>query len=132
LLALAWWTCASTGQYTWRQRSDALIASGSALSVVPPTIRNDMALDVYPVRGWRGQIPSWFGVPCRIGRVTIWLPIVENNGQLQSFSLLALFPQQELTDAPPYIHLGAQFFVEHQVQVVLDGQNPSSSRLVLP
>lgn len=91
-----------------------------------------MALDVYPVRGWRGQIPSWFGVPCRIGRVTIWLPIVENNGQLQSFSLLALFPQQELTDAPPYIHLGAQFFVEHQVQVVLDGQNPSSSRLVLP
>jgi hypothetical protein len=131
-LVTAWWTCTSSGSYTWRDRSDALVASGLPLSIVPPTTRDDMNLDVYPVPGWRGQVPSWFGIPCRIGRVKVWVPTVENPGQLLPYSVLALFPRQDLTDAPPYIHLGAQFFLEHGVQVILDGQAVSNSRLVLP
>jgi hypothetical protein len=43
-----------------------------------------------------------------------------------------LLPQQDLRDAPPFIHLGAQFILEHQVQMALDGSSPVSGRLVIP
>jgi hypothetical protein len=131
-LAVSWWTCSSAGTHTRRNRSDALLAPGQPLSVVPFTIRNNLDLEVYPVPGWRHRVPSWYGVSCRIGRVTLWLPIVENPGQLRSFSLLALLPQQDLPDAPPFIQLGAQFLIEYRVQALLDGENPSNSRLLIP
>jgi hypothetical protein len=109
-----------------------LLATGHPLSVVPPSIQNLLDLVVNPVPGWRGITPTWFGVACRIGRATLWLPIQENPGAFRSFSLLALLPQQELPDAPPYVYLGAQFLLEHQVQVALDGASPVSGRLVIP
>jgi hypothetical protein len=87
-------------------------------------------LDVNPVPGWKGMIPTWFGITCRIGRATLWLPVQENPGQLRSFSTLVLLPQLELTDAPPFVHLGTQFLIEHQAEVFLDGRPGGSSRIV--
>jgi hypothetical protein len=130
-LVVSWWTCVSTGTHTWRNRSDSLIAPGQPLSVIPPTARNILNLDVYPVPGWRGRIPSWYGIPCRIGRVILWLANEENPGQPRPFSLLALLPQQEPPDAPPFIQIGAQFLVEYRGQLLLDGEDPSRSRLTL-
>jgi hypothetical protein len=69
--ATAWWTCRSSGQYTWRNRSDCLLATGHPLSVVPPTIRNLLDLDTTPVPGWKGTTPTWYGNACRIGRATL-------------------------------------------------------------
>jgi hypothetical protein len=131
-LAISWWTCSSTGSHTWRNRNDALVAPEQPLSVIPFTIRNNLDPEVYPVPGWRGRIPTWYGVTCRIGRLTLWLPIEENPGQLRSFSLLALLPQQDLPDAPPFIQLGAQFLIEYRGQAVFDGETPSNSRLLVP
>jgi hypothetical protein len=75
-------------------------------------------------------VPSWFGINCRIGRATLWLPVQEIPGQFQSFSILVLLPQQDLTDAPPFVHLGAQLLLEHQAEVFLDGRPGGSNRLV--
>jgi hypothetical protein len=50
----------------------------------------------------------------------MWLPVQENPGQYRDFSLLALLARDELTDAPPFIHLGSQFLLEYGVQVLLN------------
>lgn len=131
-LGEAWWTCYSSSPHTWRQRSDVMVATGQPFSVISPTIRNLLDLEITPAPGWKGFPLTWFGVPCRIGRVTLWLPIQEAAGQLQPFSLLALLPQQDVLDAPPYIQLGAQFILEYRVQVILDTTAAGSSRLVIP
>lgn len=123
------WSCYSTSYHTWRRRGDLLLATGQAYSVVPPTARHDMSLDVMPEPGWRGQIPTWFGTPCRIGRVTLWLPIQAGQTPYREFSLLVLLPRDDPEDAPPFIHLGAQFLVEYQAHVFLDG---APGRLVIP
>src|SRR5947209_4850063 len=91
-LCQSWWTCHSNGRHTWRNRCDALLATGQALSVIPRAVQENLDLVIRPEPGWRGQVPSWFGVACRIGRVAMWLPIADNPGQLREFSLLALLP----------------------------------------
>lgn len=131
-LVEAWWTCVSSGLHTWRNRADALVSTGEALTVIAPTIKTNLNLDVRPVRGWRGQVPSWCGIPCRIGRVTLWLPCAETPGQLQSFDGLAIFPQADLPDAPPYILLGTQFFLEYRIIASVDGGQVSNSHLTIP
>jgi hypothetical protein len=131
-LCESWWTCYSTAGHTWRNRSDSLLATGLPLSVISPTIRDALDLEVTPAPGWGGQIPTWFGIVCRIGRVTVWLPVQENPGYYQAFSLLALLPTQELADAPPFIHLGAQFLLEYRVRVSIDGSSGSMGHLLFP
>jgi hypothetical protein len=121
-LCESWWTCVTPGapHSTWRQRSDCLLNTGLVLSVVPRTIRDRLDLAVTPVPGWSGQVPSWYGIPCGLGRLTVWLPVEENPGQYRDFSLLALLPRDDLTDAPPFAHLGVQFLLEYQAQLLLD------------
>jgi hypothetical protein len=100
---------------------------------MPRTIRELLDIVITPVPGWRGQVPTWYGIPCRIGRVTLWLPIEENPGAYHQFSLLVLLPRDELEDAPPFVHLGTQFLLEYQAQVVLDSSSLSNTgRLVIP
>lgn len=132
-LCQSWWTCHSAGRHTWRNRCDALLATGQPLSLIPRPIRESLDLVVAPVPGWRGQVLTWLGVPCRVGRVATWLPVQENPGQLREFSLLALCPQHDLDDAPPYLQLGTQFLLEVRAQVFLDGTAPSAGgKLVIP
>jgi hypothetical protein len=131
-LAEAWWTCYSSPPHTWRRRSDAILATGQPLSVILPTIRNLLDLEIIPAPGWKGFAPTWLGVSCHVGRVTLWLPIQETPGQFHSFSLLALLPQQDVPDAPPFIQLGVQFLLEYHVQVVLDETATGANRLVIP
>jgi hypothetical protein len=130
-LIQAWWTCYSAGPHTWRNRSDALLATGNALSVVSPSIREGLDLETFPVPGWTGVVPTWMGIPCRIARATVWLPILDPLGSYRSLPILVLLPQEDLPDAPPFIHLGAQFLLEHHVQVVLD-EGERGDRLVIP
>lgn len=131
-LAEARWTCYSSPPHTWRQRSDVILATGQPFSVILPTIRNLLDLEIAPAPDWKGVAPTWLGVSCHVGRVTLWLPIQEIAGRLHSFSLLALLPQQDVPDAPPYIQLGTQFLLEYHVQAVLDGTTTGNSRLMFP
>jgi len=135
-LCRSWWTCQSTARHTWRQRSDCLLATGHALSVVLRSIRELLDLQIRPAPEWKGIVPSWFGISCGIGRVTLWLPIAEDSGLHRDFSLLVLLPKEDLPDAPPFIHLGTQFLMEYCAQVFLDcsSGNPaaSSGQLLIP
>jgi hypothetical protein len=110
-----------------------MLATGQLLTVMPPRVTERFDLEIWPERGWRGQVPAWFGVPCRIGRVTIWLPILEGPAPLRALSLLALLPREEVEDAPPFVQLGTQFLLEHQAQLHLDGSSAAGAgRLVIP
>ncbi len=130
--AEAWWTCYSSPPHTWRKRLDVILATGQPFSVIFPTARNFLDLEITPVPGWRGHAPTWLGVPCHVGRVTMRLPSQEAPRQFRPFSLLTLFPQQDVPDAPPFIQLGVQFLLEYQVQVVLNETATGSNRLVIP
>jgi len=97
-----------------------MIATGQILSVIPPRATERFDIEILPERGWKGQVPSWYGVPCRIGRVTIWLPILEGPAPLRPLPLLALFPREEVEDAPPFVLLGTQFLLEHRAELHVD------------
>jgi hypothetical protein len=89
-------------------------------------------LVILPVRGWRGRVPTWLGIPCRIGRVTVWLLVQEDLGRHREFSLLVLLPQGEPEDAPPFIHLGMQFLLEYRARVLLDCSSTVAGQLIIP
>jgi hypothetical protein len=131
----SWWAC-HTGpgsRHQYRERLDSLLSTGLTLSVIPPDALARLDLVRQPERGWRGQVPPWFGVPCRIGRVTLWLPVEETPGTYREFLLLALFPRREVEDGPPFIQLGTQFLLEYGAELHLDCSPPiSEGRLVIP
>ncbi len=131
-LCRSWWTCYSTPRHTWRIRCDYLLATGQPLSVIPPTIRENLHVVIKTVSGWKGQVPTWLGIPCTIGRVTVWLPVEENPGQYRDFSLVVLLPKRDVDGAPPFIHLGTQFLLEYQAKVILDGSPSRSGQLIIP
>jgi hypothetical protein len=101
--------------------------------VIPRAVFQFLDLAIAPERGWKGQVPTWFGIRCRIGRATLWLPIQEYPGQYRELSLLALLPRQDLEDAPPFILIGTQFLLEHEARIELDCSSVKSrGRLVIP
>jgi hypothetical protein len=51
---------------------------------------------------------------------------------MRSFSLVTLFPKQDVPDAPPFIQLGAQFLLEYRVQVVLNEATTGNNYLLIP
>ncbi len=131
----SWWTCQSgtSGRHQYRERFDAMLAPGLLLTVMPASVTERFDLEIAPERGWKGQVPSWCGVPCRVGRVTIWLPIIEGPGPLRALSLLALFPREEVEDALPFVQLGTQFLLEHGAQLHIDYSSPAGEgRLIIP
>jgi hypothetical protein len=110
-----------------------MLAPNLLLTVMPPTVRDRFDIEILPEPGWKGHIPSWFGIPCRLGRVTIWLPILEGPAPLRPLSLLALFPAKELEDSPPFVQLGTQFFLEHRTGLSIDYSSPmGEGRLLVP
>jgi hypothetical protein len=131
-LCEAWWTCHSTRRgHTWRQRSDCILATEQLLSVIALPIYSGLDVKVTPIPGWSGGIPNWHGVPCRIGRVEMWLP-VQNNLSLRPFSMLALLPKRNVPHALPYVCLGVQFFQEYKARVALDCSNAPGGQLTIP
>jgi hypothetical protein len=62
----------------------------------------------------------------------MWLPSQETPGQMRPLSLVTLFPKQDVPHAPPFIQLGTQFLMEHNIQVVLNGTGTGGNRLVIP
>jgi hypothetical protein len=126
---LSSWSCGSP-QTTREKHFVSVLATGTPISVVPWFIQNALTLQVTPVTVPSGPVPRWYGIPCDIGRVTLWLPVDETPGQNRDFSLLVLLPRADLTGALPYVYLGAQFLLEYRVQVALDGA--TSGRLVIP
>lgn len=131
----AWWTCRSTAHHRWRNRSDCLLATGHPLSVVQPQIRHDLDLEVWQEPRWTGAIPDWDGIPCRLGRVEMWLP-VQGNQPLRPFLLLVLLPRRTAWHALPYVYLGAQFLLEFRAQLTLDCSSGTphalTGRLLIP
>lgn len=94
-LCEAWWSCYSDPPHTWRLRSDVLVATGEPFSVVPPSIREPLNLEIKPPGFVPADEPSWRGIPCRFGRVSIWLPSADAPGKLEQFSLLTLLPEKD-------------------------------------
>jgi hypothetical protein len=130
----SWWTChtAPGSKHYYRERLDSLPATGQALSVIPPAVLERLDLAIVSEPGWKGNVPTWFGILCRIGGVRLWLPILEEPGVYHEFGLLALFPQHDLEDAPPFVQLGTQFLLQHAGALYLDCSSPSvECRLVL-
>jgi hypothetical protein len=105
------------------------------LSVIPPQIRHTLDVVVHPEPNWTDPVPDWCGVPCRIGRVELWLPIV-GLAPLRPFSLLVLLPVQSVSFQPPFIHLGIQFFIEYGASLLFDCSSASATsswgRVVIP
>lgn len=131
--AEAWWTCYSSPPHTWRKRLDVILTTGEPFSVIVPTARDFLDLEITPAPAWKGLAPTWLGIPCQVGRVSLWLPTQETPGQMRPFSLLTLFPQQDVPDAPPFIQLGVQFLLEYKAQVVLNETGTGGgNRLVIP
>jgi hypothetical protein len=131
----SWWAChtAPGSRHQYRERLDSLLSPGQGLSVIPGTVFERLDLVTVPERGWRGQVPTWFGVPCRIGRVKLWLAVEGAPGTYREFSLLALFPRGDLDDAPPFVQLGTQFLLENRAKLHLDCSSPSrGGRLIIP
>jgi hypothetical protein len=130
-----WWTChtAPGSKHYYRERLDSLLATCQGLSVIPPTVLERLDLVIVPEKGWKGRVPTWFGIPCRIGRVTIWLSILEEPKLYREISLLALFPRHDLEDAPPFVQLGTQFLLENRGNLVLDcSLPPGTGQLLFP
>src|SRR4051794_29609182 len=92
-LVEAWWTCRSTGEHTWRDRSDCVVSTGETFSVTQPQFRHDLDLVIELEPAWSGPVPDWHGAQCRVGRAEVWLP-VPGGQPLRPFSLLVLLPRQ--------------------------------------
>jgi hypothetical protein len=97
-----------------------VLATAEPLSVILPSIRDPLDLVCASEPGWSAPVPDWRGIPCRIGRVEMWLPI-EDTFLLRPFSLLALLPERDPPEWLPYVLLGAQFLQEYQAVVHLEG-----------
>ena len=126
------WTCYSAPPHTWRQRSDSILATGEPLSIIPRTTRDGLDPEIIPAPGWKGLAPTWMGVPCHVGRVTLWLPTQETLVPFRPFSMLTLLPQHDVPDASPFIQLGVQFLLEYHVQVVLNETATGGNYLLIP
>jgi hypothetical protein len=109
-----------------------VLATGLPFSVMPLRIRQGLDVVIAPVTGWKGMVPTWFGIPCSIGRIQMSLLVEETPGLMREFSLLTLFPRAELTGAPPYIFLGIQFFHEYRGQIAIDGAPGGTGKLIIP
>jgi hypothetical protein len=110
-----------------------MLSTGEPFSVILPRFRSLLDLVISPAPGWKGFALTWLGVPCHVGRVTMWLPSQETPGQMHPFSLLALFPKQDVPHAPPFIQLGMQFHLEYHVQVALNETGSGGgNRLAIP
>jgi hypothetical protein len=72
-----------------------------------------------PEPNWSGAVPDWLGIPCRVGRVEVWLPL-QSGPPYRPFSLLALLPRQEPPDLLPFAFLGVQFLIEYNARIELD------------
>jgi hypothetical protein len=133
LLAQAWWTCHSSPGHTWRVRSDVMLATGEPYCVIPYSTRQHLDPVIKPVPGSKGIAPPWRGAPCSFGRLTIWLPIEDSMVAYRNFSVLALFPSEDVADIPPYIFLGTQFLFEHRAETFLGwSAGIPIGRLVIP
>ena len=100
--------------------------------MILPSVRDPLDLAWAPEPRWGGPVPDWRGIPCRLGRVEMWLP-GEGTLLLRPFSLLALLPERDPPEWLPYALLGVQFLQEYRVVVRLDcGQAPAAGSLLIP
>lgn len=120
----SWWTAWTNAQrqHTWRACTDSLVATDEPLSVMTPSLRGPIDPVITPEPGWQAPVPDWRGIPCRIGRVVLWLPD-DDPFVLRAFPLLVLLPVRDPPEWLPYVLLGVQFLMENRA-VVNPGNEP--------
>lgn len=131
----AWWTCrtAPRSRHTYRIPFDALLATSDDISVILPPIRHLYDIVVSPEPLWRHRrIPTWHGIPCRLSRAEMWLPVEAAAGPLRPFSLLVRVPMRVPADTLPYILLGTQFLHEYKASVEINASSGSGSLVIPP
>ena len=132
-LSVSWWTCWTTPQqsYTWRTRSDSLLATDEPVSIMLRSLRDRLDVVWTPEVPPSGMEPQWRGIPCRMGRVPLWLPL-QGNEPLRELSLLVLVPEHDPVDGLPYVLLGTQFLLEHRSTAHLDCSEQPGGHLQIP
>lgn len=71
-----------------------LLDTGAPLCVVPYFFQHTQQLAWQPLSGpWPAGFNTWFGVPCTIGRVEVWVPTQQPPFLHGPFSLIAKFAQ---------------------------------------
>jgi hypothetical protein len=117
-----------TGVYT-SARFGALLSTGDPYSVVFP-LTQPQSLGIV-CEDVEHTVPlSWCGVPCRLVRIRIGLPVVDSPSP-RPFTLLALLPTEEVEDVPPILRLGAEFLTAHKASVRLFSA-PCTGDLIIP
>jgi hypothetical protein len=101
-----------------------------------PQIRHDLDVVVLPEPSWSsGAVPDWCGVPCRVGRVEMWLPVLGSDLK-RCFSVLVLLPRQNVPHALPFVYLGVQFYLEYRADLTFScsssSPHTSTGQLVIP
>ena len=130
-LCKAWWICwKRRGAGTRERRCDVRLGTGHDFSVIPRNVQRSLRAVVTPEPGWRGDVPTWFGIDCDIGRVEMRLPVQASLGvPYWRFPLLVLLPVRPSRYDPSYIWLGSQFLEEYRVEVRL---GPTAGKLLIP
>jgi hypothetical protein len=99
-----------------------LLDTGAPLSVVPFAIHQSRDLAWQPVPGpWPTGFTTWFGVPCTVGAIEVWLPIPQSPYLLGPFTFLAKFAQAKSPSIPgnyPVV-MGLNFLVDQRAEVAL-------------
>lgn len=107
---------------------EALLSPGDPVSVVLPFFSQGETRIVCEETPY--QELSWFGVPARLIRVRLGLPVV-GRSEPRPFTLLALLPLREVEDVPPLLRLGAEFLYSQRAEVHLSA-DPCEGRLIIP
>ena len=98
-----------------------LLDTGAPVSVIPHSIYDSSSFDWTELPGpWPAELTEWFAVPCKVGRIEVWLPVPQPPPQppLQHgpYFFIAKFPEstpKQLKEKPVPVLAGLNFFEEH-------------------
>jgi hypothetical protein len=93
---------------------ECLLESGLGISILPRAVRRRLGVQVQTLPGWQGKsIPTWHGIPCRIGRITLSI-----SGFW--FNPLVRVPVLKKRWMPPYLLIGTEFLISKKAIVRLN------------
>ena len=113
---------------------ECLLDSGAPVSVIPHSIYDSSNFEWTELPGAPLELTQWFGVPCKVGRIEVWLPVPQPPPQppLQCgpYFFIAKFPEgtpKQFKDKAIPILVGLNFFADHQSELEFQCHLPPSA-----